>query len=165
MLLEASEIQKLLSPNFKVMSEELKEWSCAEYERYNRYPEQLIHHSVSGNFLRSKSEEMIDTQLYINEIPFRYECALQLGETTIYPDFTIMHPETEQIYYWEHFGKMDDPEYQKNAFDKIQLYTKNGIQPHIRLIITTETATNPLSIHTIECRIQEFFPLEHANPA
>ena len=78
---------------------------------------------------------------------------------------SIRHPQTGEFYYWEHFGKMDDPEYQKHAFDKIQLYTKNGIQPHIRLIITTETALNPLSIHTIECRIQEFFPIGRADPA
>ena len=35
-------------------------------------------------------------------IPFRYECALTLGNTTVYPDFTIMHPNTGELIYREH---------------------------------------------------------------
>ena len=43
-----------------------------------------MHKGSSGNYVRSKSESMIDMVLYIHKIPFRYECALILGETTLF---------------------------------------------------------------------------------
>jgi len=63
------------------------------------------------NHNRYKSEVFIDMALFTNNIPFRYECALELGHSTLYPDFTIRHPKTGEICYWEHFGLMDDPSY------------------------------------------------------
>ncbi|MFQ8777759.1 MAG: hypothetical protein ACLR78_10425 [Roseburia sp.] len=63
--------------------------------------------------MRSKSEAMIAMLLHLNAIPYRYECALSLGGVTLFPDFTIRHPVTGVLYYWEHFGLMDDPAYAK----------------------------------------------------
>jgi len=100
---------------------------------------------------------MIATFLYTNGIPFRYECALELNTSIIYPDFTIRHPHTGKIYYWEHFGRMDDPIYYKNTYSKLLLYTSNNIIPSIQLITTYETQTNPLTIDTIEKTINEYF--------
>ena len=100
---------------------------------------------------------MIDTLLYLNKIPFRYECALHLGNTTIYPDFTILHPHTGKIYYWEHFGMMDDANYAKNTCFKLQTYTTHGIIPSINLITTYETKEHPLSSDFIEKIIQHYF--------
>ena len=127
------------------------------FEHNEKNPEQLIHKTISGNFVRSKSEAFIAMLLHINRIPFRYECALQLGETTIFPDFTIRHPETGQIYYWEHFGLMDNPAYCKNAFSKLQLYVSGGIIPTIHLITTYETLENPLSSELVENIVQQYF--------
>lgn len=67
--------------------------------------------------------------LLTNKIPFRYECELQLEETTLYPDFTLRHPLTGQVFYWEHFGMMDNPNYCRNATTKLQLYFSHGIIP------------------------------------
>ena len=71
--------------------------------------------------MRSKSEAMIAMNLYVQKIPYRYECELKLGSITLFPDFTIRHPETGEIFYWEHFGMMDKSEYVKNASDKISM--------------------------------------------
>lgn len=148
---------KLLTPFFNLSNEDYQKWMTAEYERNVKYPEQLIFKASSGNCVRSKSEMMIDMFLHINKIPFRYECALQLGEITIYPDFTVKHPMTGDIYYWEHFGMMDDPKYCKNACSKLQLYTSNGIIPSIHLITTFETKDYPLSSEAIENIIAYYF--------
>lgn len=149
--------QELLTPFFSPKSKELADWMTSSYEHNTKYPEQLIHKTASGNFVRSKSEAMIDMFLYTNQIPFRYECALQLDDTTIYPDFTIRHPESGELYYWEHFGRMDDPLYSKNVFPKLQLYTSHGIIPSIHLITTYETKENPLSSEVIEKIIEHYF--------
>lgn len=127
------------------------------YETNHKYPELCIHKSISGNKVRSKSEALIDMLLYTHKIPFRYECALHLGETTLFPDFTLRHPVTGEIYYWEHFGKMDNPKYAQNVISKLRLYISTGILPGIHLITTYETSTKPLTSDTIERIIHEFF--------
>lgn len=156
-MLNMSEYKELLSPFFCPVSQELLNWMNSPYERSTKYPEQLIHKTISNHLVRSKSEAIIDTILHINKIPFRYECALNLGQTMIYPDFTIRHPKTGALYYWEHFGLMDDPVYSKNAYSKLQLYTSIGIVPSIQLITTFETKENPLSIETVEKIVSHFF--------
>lgn len=157
LLSETSEFKNLISPYFQSISEEISNWKNEEYEHNIMYPEQLIHTSGSGNKVRSKSEFMIDMYLYMNKIPFRYESALRLGETTIYPDFTIRHPETGEFYYWEHFGLMDNLNYTKNAYSKLQLYANHGIIPTINLITTYETREHPLTYETIEKVVHNYF--------
>lgn len=152
-----SEYQALLSPYFKPISEELSQWIKEPYERNQNHPEQLLHKSISGNILRSKSESMVDTSLFLHKIPFRYECALTLGETTIFPDFTISHPKTGETIYWEHFGVIDNPNYSKNAYQKMQLYTNYGIIPSYQLITTFETKEQPLTGYFIEKVIEHYF--------
>lgn len=156
LLTQNSEYQKLLSPHFKLLSEELEEWSKSEFTQCIKYPEGKIHQAPSGNMVRSKSEVLIDMVLYTNQIPFRYECELKLDDTIIYPDFTIRNPRTGKLYYWEHFGKMDDPVYARNTTLKLNTYISHNIIPDIDLITTYETMDHPLSIQTIDSIITRF---------
>ena len=151
-ILSDSEYTQLLSSYFKPNAYELRQWASEEYERNPNYPEHLIHKTSSGIMVRSKSEAMIERFLYTNKIPFRYECALNINHVTFYPDFTILHPETRKIYYWEHFGRMDDENYCDNYLMKMNLYIKNGIIPTINLITTYETKSQPLDMDEIERR-------------
>lgn len=136
---------------------ELKDWQKLPYQTNPTHPEQLCIKACSGNVVRSKSEAFIDMALFQNRIPFRYECALQLGKITIYPDFTIRHPKNGSFYYWEHFGLMDDADYCQNAMQKLNLYSKNGIVPSINLITTYETKEHPLSPEIVEKTIELYF--------
>lgn len=156
-LAQSPEHRKLVSSAFSPQSDELSNWTNALYKQNQKYPEQRIHHSVSGHLLRSKSEVFIDMALFNHKLPFRYECELELGDVVIYPDFTIRHPATGETYYWEHFGRMDDLSYSKNACSKLQAYTSHGIIPSIRLITTYETHDHPLSMTAIEHLIEEYF--------
>lgn len=156
-LFDMPEYQELLSSSFNSHPKELLDWANSPYMHNPKYPEQLTHRTLSGHNVRSKSEAMIDMALYMNHVPFRYECALDLGNTTLYPDFTIKHPQTKKIYYWEHFGLMDDSNYSKNVYSKLQLYTSFHIVPTIQLITTYETNTHPLSSETIDHIVKEYF--------
>lgn len=71
--------------------------------------------------------------------------------------FTIRHPKTGEVFYWEHFGLMDNPTYSKNAYSKLQLYTNHGIIPSIQLITTYETKEHPLTAETIEKIVENYF--------
>lgn len=157
MLTENPGYKELLVPYFKPKSEQMKEWMDAPYDRNMSYPEKLIHKTSSGILVRSKSEAMIALFLHTNHIPFRYECQLNLNGIILYPDFTILQPDTRKIYYWEHFGLMDEPAYSKNACSKLQLYASNGIVPSIQLITTYETKTHPLSYEEISWVASHYF--------
>lgn len=119
--------------------------------------EQLIHPIFNGQKVRSKSETIIATMLHVNKIPFHYEEALHLGKRVIYPDFTIRHPVTGQIYYWEHFGMMDNENYAQVAFRKMQLYNINGIMLSDTLLATYESEEAPLKSNIVENMIQQYF--------
>ena len=152
-----SEYRELLAPYFSIESEEFSNWMHMPYEQNPNYPEHLIIPTSSGHLVRSKSEALIATALYVKKIPFRYECRLKLGVHTLYPDFTIRHPHTGKYYYWEHFGLMDHDGYAKNACGKIQLYVSQHIVPTIQLITTYETKEHPLTMEVVEKLIEYYF--------
>ena len=156
-LVHRPEYQELLAPCFIPKQEELNNWINEQYEKNLKNPENLIYKGSSGIMLRSKSEAIIEMLLYMNRIPFRYECALYLNSATIFPDFTLRHPRTGRIYYWEHFGLMDEPAYAKNTSKKLATYIANNIIPTIHLITTYETREHPLGIDTVKKTIEQYF--------
>lgn len=121
-LLQSSEYRQLIYPFYTPAINELANWQSLPYDKNSIHPENLIHKSISGNLLRSKSEAIIDSLLFQNKIPFRYECQLVLGDRILYPDFTIRHPITGNLYYWEHFGLIDNADYSKKASQITQKY-------------------------------------------
>ena len=155
--LQDEEYQKLISAYYKPISNELQEWSEASYEQSRDYPEQLIHKSISGKYVRSKSEAMIDMFLFQKRIPYHYEEKLVLGGIVIHPDFTIRHPNTGEYFYWEHFGMIDDFSYCNKMLGKLKTYISNGIYPSVNLITTYETQEYPLSLEMIEKTIEFYF--------
>ena len=156
-LLQNPAYEKLLASNFVPLSQELSDWMNSPYEKNTQHQEHLIHQGSHGKWVRSKSEAIIDMLLYTHKIPFRYECALQIGEIKLYPDFTIRHPKTGAVYYWEHFGLMDNSVYAQNAYSKLQLYTSHGIIPSIQLITTFETKENPINSDIVLKIIKHYF--------
>lgn len=153
----SSEFLTLLSPHFSPVSKELEDWMNTPYIKNQKYLEYLTHKVGPDEFVRSKSEAMIVKVLKENKIPYRYECQLLLDDIELYPDFTIRHPETGKLFYWEHFGWLDKAEYVKNMHSKLQLYTSNNILPGINLITTYENQENPLTFKAIEFQIQQHF--------
>lgn len=156
LLSNKSAYHEYLRSTFSPLLKEHSDWCNSSYDKSTLYPEQLIHATFSGIFVRSKSEAMIEALLYKNRIPFRYECALNLGHVTYYPDFTILHPTTGRIIYWEHFGLVDDPGYRQDMLKKLRDYTAHEIYPTINLITTYETKEHPLDVAQLE-KIFDFY--------
>ena len=148
--------QDYISPYLNPVNTELADWMNQPYKKNNKHPEYLIHKTISGDLVRSKSESIISMLLHKNKIPFRYECELLLGDVLLYPDFTIRHPKSGEYYYWEHFGMMDNNHFKK-AFSKLELYASNNIFPSINLITTYETKNNPLNLEMVEGIIKYYF--------
>ena len=121
------------------------------------YEAGLIHKTLRGELVRSKSEVIIADTLFTYKIPFRYECHLDLNGVIVYPDFTILHPETMEKYYWEHFGLMEKAIYRERTFNKLALYGEHNILPSINLITTYETQSHPINSEYIQQIIENTF--------
>ncbi|MBO6164271.1 MAG: hypothetical protein J6N77_04390 [Lachnospiraceae bacterium] len=128
------------------LSDELRLWQSSEYEKNPDYPETLVVDAIGNQKVRSKSESSIAFVLHENGIPYRYEAAFSVNGHTIYPDFTIRHPETGKQIIWEHFGMMDDSTYAYNATFKIRTYIEAGLIPDQDLIMTFESSERPFTV-------------------
>ncbi len=151
------EFYKYILPYIEQEKSKLDEWSNQPYERNEKYSDDLINRVTSDLYVRSKSEVYIARMLQHYEIPFRYECELQLGEYKIYPDFTIKHPKSGRIYYWEHYGMIDKMDYFNKMQFKMELYALNKIYLGDNLITTYETEKKTLDIEWIEEIIKYHF--------
>lgn len=156
-LLTTPEYRELLEPFLSVTSDKFTSWMNSPYPKNPNHPENLTCTTSSGIMVRSKSEAIIEALLHTNHIPFRYECSLERDGITMYPDFTILHPVTGKVYYWEHFGLIDKPGYQQTVLSKLQFYFSHGIVPTINLITTYETNDNPLSVATVKNLVEHYF--------
>lgn len=138
------------------LAEELNNWVHAVYEKNPNHPEKLVVPTVTGEMVRSKSEAMILMLLEYSGIPYRYECRLDIDRKAYYPDFTIRHPYTGEIFYWEHVGMLDDPSYRSDFLNKLHKYINNGLLPDHNLILTYESDGHPLDIKIALDKIREF---------
>ena len=108
------------------------------------FEDRLIHTSGRGEPMRSKSEVIIADQLTAAGIDYEYEAALVTQDGTRWPDFTIADADSGRIYYWEHCGMLNDPEYAERWAKKRKWYASQGIVPHeeapdaTRVLVVTE---------------------------
>lgn len=149
--------RKLFKPIITSYEELVEKWKNKPYKS-NPYTKSREILTNRGELVRSKSEKILADKFYELRIEYKYECPLILNnQTTLYPDFTFLHPFTLEEIYWEHHGLMDNPDYLKNTINKIQLYEKNGIFRGERLIVTYETGEMPLDINWVEKLLNYYF--------
>ena len=158
---EAAERQKILLSG--MLTKELlpdqeyaKIWQAESYQGKAFHENAAVHYTQKHEQVRSKSEVLIANILFQKKIPYHYEHPLQLGSTTIHPDFTVLRVSDRTSLYWEHLGMMDDNEYRNHALQRIRLYEKHGILPGDRLILTMETFKMPLNAVTVENAIRAY---------
>lgn len=148
-------LRGLVTPLFETDESFLKRWLAAEPRDSN--PEKKQQFAVSAEeTVRSKSEWIIFAILKEEKIPFRYEKPLKICGKTIYPDYTILDVQSRREIYWEHFGKVNDPEYYETMIKKLALYTNASLLQTGRLIITMESSTTPLDVDNVKKIVNSF---------
>lgn len=149
------EFRRLLEP--QLYDEIVETWIKEPFVPNSIYPENLNVKTKIGTYVRSKSERDIYNLLLDYNIPFKYEAPVTVEGVTYYPDFTIMHPTTHKIFYWEHCGRIDDANYLDDNLFKYRRYFLNDIIPAVNLILTFETKDNPFDINYAEELIRFYF--------
>ncbi|MCF0133823.1 MAG: AAA family ATPase [Blautia sp.] len=123
------------------------------------YEDKLVHRTVRGELVRSKSEVIIANALYYNKLDYEYEPELKIEDRIKRPDFKIEDYDTGVVWYWEHCGMMSDPQYKKRWEDKKKFYEKNGIVEGKNLIVTYDISGS-LDSALIDSIIKDTFDLD-----
>lgn len=154
---------RLRDYSFVSCSEVAKRFTCLFespdiVEHKKKYYEQaLIHKTLKGELVRSKSEVIIANMLYEAGIEYEYEKELDLGEDGIrIPDFTIDDAESGTCFYWEHCGMLGDAAYNKHWQAKKQLYANHGIVEGDNLIVSKDSLNGGIDSAAIKALIDKY---------
>lgn len=132
-------------------------WQKVEYQGKEFLEEDSLLTTAKGDRVRSKSEVIIANMLNQMNVPYRYEYPLRLSSgLVIYPDFTCLNVRTRDEFIWEHFGRMDDMDYQVKAFKKLDSLAQDGYVHGVNLIYTMENGMRPLNLKNIEQLVRAF---------
>ncbi|WP_139165109.1 hypothetical protein [Butyrivibrio sp. INlla16] len=133
-------------------------WQALPFTAKKNHENITLHLTRRGEHVRSKSEELIANALFRHGIPYKYECPVSLFNGEIrHPDFTILHPHTGNVVYWEHLGMLDKPQYVEDNILKFRDYEKSGINLGKNLLVTYETSKSPLNSMIVENFIKVHF--------
>jgi len=98
------------------------------------YPEKLIHRTLTGEMVRSKSEVVVANVLTKLGIDYKYEESLEVAPHDFrLPDFTISYK--GKTWYWEHLGMLNLDYYRKEWEQKKAWYEKHKL---IDLVLTSQ---------------------------
>ncbi|MBR3436199.1 MAG: hypothetical protein IKG97_00435 [Lachnospiraceae bacterium] len=147
-------VTPLVEPDEELKERWLEEHKTMAAAHPNPFPIINEFVTMNGEKVRSKSEKIIADLLYRLGIPYVYECPLQTGSGTLYPDFTILNMQTRETWYWEHRGRMDSSDYAEDTIRKFHRYSQAGIFPGRNLILSEETSSFPLRIEDVELMIK-----------
>lgn len=98
--IERKDVSRGLSPAYqrafrKFTEKKLNDWANADYPKCEYEPQHLVHETLNGIFVRSKSEVIIANTMTYYQIPFHYEERLEFAGQPgkyFYPDFHIKLP-------------------------------------------------------------------------
>jgi hypothetical protein len=103
------------------------------------YAEHLVHRTIRGELVRSKSELVIANYLHSIGLPYMYERELPgtVDEDRLRPDFSFID-DAGDVILWEHLGMLDRPGYAEGWDWKRAWYARNGYEVGKNLFTTSE---------------------------
>lgn len=143
----------MINPIIEAEEDFIERWYEEHPGGQNSFYGEGLYKTTRGEYVRSKSEKIIADMLYQNNIPYQYEALLELGCTTVYPDFTILDLNTRKTLYWEHLGLASDEEYAVKNFYKLAKYESSNYNLGEDLLITQEAEDMPLDIELVQAKI------------
>ncbi len=149
--------QSLVTPVIQPIDVFVKEWESVEYGKRIFDGDSPEIYTERGERVLSKSEKILADKFSLMRVPYRYEFPITLSTIgEIHPDFTLLNKQTRCEFFWEHLGRMDDPEYAEKATQRILAYEKDGYILGKNLLVTFETQRQPLNMRFVESLIRTF---------
>ena len=148
--------RQLITPIIPSDEEYLAAWNAVTWQPKPISDEPKEYYTGRGERVRSKSEILIADTLARFNVPYRYEYPMNIGNTVIYPDFTVLNIRKRQEYIWEHLGMMGQLKYATSTSRRLEMLEFNGYYPGENLILTMETEDNPLNTKLIVHLIKKY---------
>jgi hypothetical protein len=103
------------------------------------YAEHLVHRTVRGELVRSKSELVIANYLHSTGLTYLYERELAgtVDKDRLRPDFSFID-DAGDVVLWEHLGMLGRPDYAAGWDWKRAWYARNGYELSRNLFTTSE---------------------------
>lgn len=134
----------------------IKKWESKAFTPKPFEPGDPEYYSNKGERVRSKSEKIIADRLFARNVPYKYECPLEVPELgIIHPDFTILNVHQREEKYLEHNGRMDDPKYANSMVRRNNCYAKGKIILGDRLFMSFESDKYPLDTRILDSLIDQ----------
>ena len=126
------------------------------------FEKSMIHRTLRGEMVRSKSEVIIADRLFKLDVEYKYEYPFIILGLTICPDFTIEDIKSGRNFYWEHNKFSHIAEFDKLWNRRMDNYRAAGILPHEdgggengALIVTSDSPEKRIPSQEIERIIRE----------
>ncbi len=161
-------IQPYITPIHPTQADYVQHWLADKTDLPSNadfHPENCIYLTENGEKVRSKSEMTIANLLRAMQLPYQYEKPLILNGNLTYPDFTILDVATQTEVYYEHFGLMDQEEYQTAALQKIEKYEKAGCTPGKQFLFSFESAQVPFNGNLVRMNLCQRFGASADSPS
>ena len=136
----------------------LFEYSVREEKISVPYVEGLIHKTLSGTIVRSKSEVIIADALFKHGIKFEYEKLKEENGRRCIPDFTFEDASGDTII-WEHLGLLDNPSYRASWEKKLDFYHSIGFVEGENLFTTRDHEGGSIDSNEIEAVVEQIIEL------
>ena len=104
------------------------------------------HTASDGTNLKSRAELALYEFFLSQDLKPIYEKPLLIDGDTWYPDFSFLRCSDGEHIIWEHFGMMNDPQYQDQALHKLSKYASYGFLPFINLIATYDYGNDRIDL-------------------
>lgn len=160
--IDVDSIGRFLMPKYQLVLLErkrrmLEQWLVTPYSKCPYDARYHKHETDYGEFVRSKSEQILANALYAYGIPFHYEEEYLYKEGNagkIFADFTIRLPNGRYVI-WEHLGLLSSEKYCSDNVKKLNIYQLNGLVLGENLILTMDDNKNNFSSGIINKIIKE----------
>jgi len=146
---DASELKKYSVPEYSDLARRKTNLFIApviQELKMGTFDRNLIHTTLQGERVRSKSEVIVADLLYNSDVKYEYEQELNLNgyDKPIKPDFTITKSDG-CVVYWEHLGMLESYGYRKNWERKCKLYAENDITLENGRLITSRDVSGSIN--------------------
>lgn len=120
-------------------------WLCEMKKIKDAYPVEHPEHlsitTCDGTKVRSRAEAMLYDMFVAMGFTVLYEFPVWIDGKIFHPDFTLLHPYTHNVYFWEHLGmwyREDAGAYRRGFLYKVEQYEKIGFSLGNNLLTSYE---------------------------
>jgi len=148
--------RKLITPLVLSDQQAIEKWRLEHPGDQNEVPKAETYETQRGELVRSKSEKILADLFNSMDIPYVYETRLRLKNKEIYPDFMLFNVKTRKSVYWEHFGRLDKPDYAIKNYIRINDYERSGYLLGEDVFFSMELEGRSLDVKLVRQKLEKW---------